>query len=221
MSKVSILVLSVLLVASVAAFSLDVNLGVKAGAGVGYFTGEGWNDYLDTLTSGDSGASIAFGAAVFADFKLLDFLAIQPGVAYMRTGASYSFTDALAQDVQTDVAVNLLTIPLYIRPMFPVGAGDVYLFAGPAFTLVLGDVTETADIGGTDTDTDFTPGTDSFWGVSGGLGYSFPLGPGFALAEAKYTMHFNDALEYGAVDANSSTALFQLGYMIPIFQSLE
>lgn len=162
-----------------------------------------------TLTSFGGGGFIRFG---FAGLSLqLEALAITKG----------SKVQDETSDDNLELQLDYIEVP--ITAMFSLGNGP-YLFAGPSFGFEIGcDIN--VEFAGSETSFDCDEdSTESFSrkkldvGVTGGLGFQFPLGPGSLLVEGRYThglTNLNDEPNSEGKIRNRSYAAFA-GYAIPI-----
>lgn len=161
-----------------------------------------------TLTSFGGGGFIRFG---FAGLSLqLEALAITKGSKVEDEGG----------DDDLELQLDYIEVP--ITAMFSLGNGP-YLFVGPSFGFEI-DCDISVKFGGSENSFDCDDDSvDSFErkkldvGVTGGLGFQFPAGPGSLLIEGRYThglTNLNDSNTDGKI-RNRSYAAFA-GYAIPI-----
>jgi hypothetical protein len=125
---------------------------------------------------------------VYAELDLLEWLGVRVEPRVSVLGSSYlAFTDAGAAFDRYGAFFFGLLLPLYVRGMIPLGPGSFTITAGGFGGMVLGDVGLTDKYVSSIT-TAWVPlrrGQLLFFGVSGGIGYSLPLGPGVAFAEIR------------------------------------
>ncbi|MGQ0560953.1 MAG: porin family protein [Gemmatimonadota bacterium] len=166
----------------------------------------------DRLTSLGGGGFIRFGVAG---------LSLQLEVLALTKGAQSEADPAL--DGEVKLKMDYIEVPL--TAMFALGSGP-YVFVGPAVAFEIGCEVEAEFEGGEfsgDCD-DTAPGEDAFErkkmdvGLTGGIGFHIPAGPGSILVEGRYTpglTNINDAPNDDTKIRHRSFAAFA-GYAIPI-----
>jgi hypothetical protein len=127
------------------------------------------NDFAESLTSFGGGGFIRFGMAG---------LALQAEVLAITKGTEFEFgTD--------DASFELTYVEIPLTAMFALGRGP-YVFAGP---FVGFEVSCKGSFGDLSSDCDENDGSrnEIDYGLTGGLGIHFPMGPGSLLLEGRYT----------------------------------
>jgi hypothetical protein len=193
--------LVVLLLAAVCAAApcIDFEAGVIGGGGLSFLFGS----YLDakaamlaetgSTTPGSLGRSLAtlfpdWGVGAYGEVGILSWLGVrlEPRLAFM--GASrLALTDTELPFCRYSLSFATLLVPLLARAKLSLGPGFLTVSAGPLYGAIVGEITtvdryvSTAMKGSLTTDF----GQVQFFGVSGGAGYSLPLGMGVAALELR------------------------------------
>ncbi len=139
------------------------------------------NDVADGLTSFGGGGFIRFGMAG---------LSLQAEVLAITKGTEVE--DVFGDE---DVSFEVTYVEIPVTAMFSLGRGP-YLFAGPFIGF---EVSCTGSFGTLSGECDENDGdrNEMDFGVTGGLGIQFPLGPGSLLLEGRYA--------HGLANLNEST----------------
>jgi hypothetical protein len=186
---------------------------------IGFKLGQSWSkldvdpqdqdETLDQLSAFGGGGFIRFGFAG---------LALQAEVLALTKGTKEE-DEAGAGDAE----LKLEYIEVPITAMFSLGNGP-YVFAGPTFAFETGCELESSDETvevpcENDTDPDAINRKKLDIGVTGGVGFQFPAGPGSILVEGRYTHGLTNLNDSATSDTqkirNRSFAAFA-GYAIPI-----
>ena len=138
-------------------------------------------DAFDNLTSFGGGGFIRFGVGG---------LNLQAEVLAITKGLSIE--DVIGDE---DAELELTYVEIPVTAMFSLGRGP-YLFAGPFVGFEVSCSGSFGDLSGSCDDDDGDRNELDF-GVTGGLGIEFPLGPGNLLLEGRYA--------HGLSDLNEST----------------
>ena len=186
---------------------------------IGFKLGQSWSkldvdpqdqdETLDQLSAFGGGGFIRFGFAG---------LALQAEVLALTKGTKEEDSSGAG-----DAELKLEYIEVPITAMFSLGNGP-YVFAGPAFAFETGCELESADETvevpcENDADPDAINRKKLDIGVTGGVGFQFPAGPGSILVEGRYTHGLTNLNDSSTSDTqkirNRSFAAFA-GYAIPI-----
>jgi hypothetical protein len=199
MRKRAVLVVLLLAAISVAAPCIDFEAGVIRGGGLSFLFGS----YLEakaamlaetgSTSPGSLGRSLAtlfpdWGVGAYGEARLLSWLSLrlEPRLSFM--GASrLALTDTELPFCRYSVSFSTLVVPLLARAKLNLGPGFLTVSAGPFYGAIVGEITTvdryvSTTMKGALT-TDF--GQVQFLGVSGGAGYSLPLGIGVAALELR------------------------------------
>jgi hypothetical protein len=190
---------AVFFVLVIAASALTWELGGIAGGGLGFAYGS-YFDYkasaladLGSTTPGELGTSQAelfphFTIGGYVEAGFLEWLGVRAELRASLLGASFmAYTDAGDPIDRYGFYSFAAILPIYIRGALALGPGSVSVsaggFCGAAFSgFVLVDRYLSISV-----TTSVEPRLDRllFFGVSGGFGYSLPLGPGIAAVELR------------------------------------
>ncbi len=199
MKKRTALVAILLVAISAAAPCIDFEAGVIGCGGLSFLFGS----YLDakaamlaetgSTTPGALGRSLAtlfpdLGVGVYGEVGILSWLGVrlEPRLAFM--GASrLALTDMELPFCRYSISFATLIVPLLARGRLKLGPGSLTVSAGPFYGAIVGEITTfdryvSTTMKGALT-TDFCQ--VQFLGVSGGAGYSVPLGIGVAALELR------------------------------------
>jgi hypothetical protein len=151
---------------------------------------------VTVFTFGGSDASgtksrTGFYAGVALRVPLSPTTFVEPQLLYFQEGAKSTAVDSQLGTIEGTFKFTYLELPVLLGLNLGRGGYGGHLFAGPAFGLKVGcDIEASAqglsasspcsDAGITVKSLDF--------GVTGGGGFSFPLGPGTASIDARYTL---------------------------------
>ena len=216
-----------LIAAPLAANSLPVRFGGRLGLGPTWYGGPDFRDAIDdaegeeftgevdgteatvTIESIDPRAGFGVGFDLFAEVELLEWLSVQPEIGYQRHNARLEVEGSgeLDNDVPFDevdfdetsiLTADLLETSLYARPSLEAGPGRVYGLLGPRLSIVIGDLSVTAE---DDDDLDETTEPDNrlLYGAGAGAGYMLYAGDFDLFAEAVFTTTFNSPAESATV----------------------
>jgi len=205
-------------------FSQDVELGFKLGPNIGLITGGGYTEFvegLDDQAEGSTGMRIGVSAGVFFSIGFFDFLAVQYELFFSNVGGSYEYEDITVQmdPIPGEMNVSVLEIPILLKPRFLLSAGVMYFLLGPEVIIILGpsrvreDREAGVSVGG------FVTDNDLLFGMVAGLGYVYPIGPGYALLEVRYMRSLTSFEDYDSFDLNAINIM--LGYELTLELSAE
>lgn len=169
------------------------------------------DETTDLLSSLGGGGFVRFGFAG---------LALQAEVLALTKGTKFEDPSSGADD--TELKLDYIEVP--ITAMFSLGNGP-YAFAGPTFSFE-----SDCEVSGTVNSVDFEApcedqGSDVVdrkkldIGVTGGLGFQFPVGPGSLLIEGRYThglTNLNDGSSSDNTKIRNRSFAAMAGYAISI-----
>jgi hypothetical protein len=225
MRKRAALVVILLAAISVAAPCIDFEAGVIGGGGLSILFGS----YLEAKTAmlaetgstapGSLGRSLAtffpdLSVGVYGEAVVLEWLSVrlEPRLAFM--GASrLALTDAELPFCRYSLSFAALIVPLLARGRLNLGPGFFTASLGPFYGAIVGEITTVDRYASTTLKgvltTDF--GQVQFLGVSGGAGYSLPLGIGVAALELRADCAFTPATgQHGVLGGE----IFPLGFAV-------
>ena len=191
-------------------YSMDIDLGGKMGIGIGWWRGDTYSKNVDVV--GEVNAT--FGG--YTSLNLHKYVAMQFELLF----AAVSNADKIEGkdfEFQTTYRAFAFEVPVYIKPKYKVGPGEMFLLFGPRFLLLLTDFkvdTETR-IGYNPTihkpENDFSVRRQFHLGLTFGFGYELELGPGKLQMSLHITPYLTD---YGKTcrKAIQNEAYFDAGY---------
>jgi hypothetical protein len=162
----------------------------------------------------------AFG--IVAEIGAGDMLAFQPELLYSGHGFGFEEESLLGETVEINIRYNYLQIPLLAKLKLGSEAVGINIVAGPHLGFGIGDITaETMFLGEKEKDTSSweDAGQKKFdLGVTGGVGLTFPAGPGVFGLDARYQLGLTNIIEDPDEDEKASNRVLQVGlsFLIPI-----
>jgi hypothetical protein len=112
-----------------AAFSLDVQVGVKAGMGIPFYVGTDYDDYIGGL---DSQLLIAYEGGVFLTVGM-EMIAIEVDLFFTSAGGAFGNNDWVQNNID-----NFIEIPILVKLRFKVDEMIASLYLGPDILMKLG-----------------------------------------------------------------------------------
>jgi hypothetical protein len=207
-------------------FGMDMSIGLKAGIGHNTFFGDDYEQYKDRA---DSEADLEFARSVFkfsltagafVTIGLMEHLALQPEVHFFMGGDAHGDDETVRS-----VNINFLEIPVLAKGRMNLGPGTFTVFAGPYFSIKLGSgILVYDEVGGGDRverELDSGDVTSFLLGLVGGIGYDWPLGPGFLTTDIRYrwgltNVHSDDFISNN--DVKERGILLTVGYGFTIIK---
>ncbi|MBN1799572.1 MAG: PorT family protein [Spirochaetales bacterium] len=178
-----VLIVFLLFLVPAAAFSQDIKIGIKAGVGLPFYTGEDYDNFISPL---ETQIVIGWGGGAFISLGF-DMIAIQVELLY--TAAGGQFGDSSGSWVNYD---NFLEIPVLVKLRFKISEMTAYVFAGPDVLIKAGDFDfETFDADGNSTatgnwiDDNLEPVQ---YGLVIGGGLDIPMGSYFISVDVRYML---------------------------------
>jgi len=194
----------ILLAVFTGAVSAQSAFGLKGAWGSSAYRGSGFEESgLEAYYDLDS-----FSGGVFFDWHFSKVVSLQPEVIFSRVSHN---TDA--EDFNRYVKRNFLEVPVYLKLSLPLGRTRFYIMGGPDFMLPIGDVMMESlwEFNGQRniSASDYYDNT-FLLGAAAGLGFEFPLGPGFLVTGLKYSTNLTSYFDGG--DVFNQSFLFEVGY---------
>ena len=165
----------------------------------------------------DTSSLTSFGGGGFIRFRIAG-LSLQTELLALTKGAT--FEDPIPDD-NLKLKVDYIEVPLMLRFGLSSGTGFMpYVMAGPSVGFEIGceleeddsDISEDCDEAGVGL---FERAKTDF-GLTGGLGFELPAGPGNVLLEGRYTLGLTDINKEGeAKQRNRMFGVF-VGYAVPL-----
>ena len=178
---------------------MTIETGVTGGGGLALAYGSFFDNKAAALTELGAASSTTLGssqaqlfpgwtAGLYAQTDLLSWLALRLEIAFESTGASRTaLTSGGSPFDQYGLSFASVNIPVLAVARFGLGPGHLFAALGPFFGIVAGPVTVVDRYASATTTAVVTPAFAHIWllGLSGGIGYSFGLGPGIAGIELR------------------------------------
>ena len=190
------------------AFCMKVDLGGKMGIGAGWWRGSEYTKNIDTTG--------AFNATmgVYTSFELHKYVAMQFELLFATIGNN----DELKYKnykLERSFRNTAFELPVYVKPKFELGLGEMFFLLGPKFLILLDDfkVNTKASISNVshESELDYRIGRQFHLGLTLGIGYEFKVGPGklqFSLNVTPYLTNYGK----GYSDAVQNEAYLDVGY---------
>ena len=169
----------------------------------------------------DTDARFGFAAGLVAEIGISEMFAVQPEVLFSQHGAVET-TDFLGEEIETKIRHNYVQVPVLAKLTFGSEALGINVLAGPHIGLGMGDIMlETTAGGMTEEDSGSweDAGLTTFdFGITGGVGVSFPAGPGKLGIDARYQLGLVNFFEDGDDDNSiyNRNIQFGLSYLFPL-----
>lgn len=189
-------------------FALEIDLGGKMGMGVGWWRGSDYTEDLEILGA----ANATFG--VFTSIEVHEYVSLQAELLFAVIGNrdKVMYGKYVVKRSFKNVAFEF---PLYVKPKFEIGPGDMFFLIGPKFLILMDDFnvkqkTSLPDAS-YEVESDYQIGRQLHLGLSLGFGYEFKLGPGklyFALEATPYLTNYGKSY----FKAIQNEAYFNAGY---------
>jgi hypothetical protein len=209
MKRTAVFSVIFLMFCSIPLFAGNSELGFKAGGGVGWATGSDWDSFLASA-SADNRVKFNYSLGLYLDLALARWISVQPELLISGIGGAYRYDDVLGE-VKGTLSATALEIPLYLKPKLSTRSGAVYLFVGPDFFLLLGDVTEKMKLDGVDAgEIGVSPDNSFLIGIAGGLGVKIRS----LVLEVKYNKTFTEIFDNVNWSFNGVVFLIGAGYPI-------
>lgn len=172
-------------------YAFEFKLGPQLGLGAGFFTGEDWEDwYMIFPDDAENKPVFSFSVGLSLDMNFYQGdsfrFGMQQEFLYVFTGGGFT-NDNL--NVEAEYYVNTFRIPIFLKPGFKAGKGNVFLIIGPDILLSLDNKVVKRSVKGNapgDTRVD----RNYSIGLSTGLGYEFEIGKGGLYLYATYSTYF-------------------------------
>jgi len=205
--------------------ALELEVGVIGGGGMSLAYGDFITTWADTVAGYELTDSTATGssttqvfpewsAGIYGQMDFFDWLGgrLEPRWAYLGF-ARLAQNDAGTAFEQYGAGLSCLLIPILARGSLSVGPGAFSASLGPFLGFTLGGVSVVERYSDGASTATTLPG-QAFFGISGGVGYALPIGPGFLSLEARADWAFTSILDpdtYGSLDAVGVTLMAGYG----------
>jgi hypothetical protein len=174
---------------STSGYGLEVFLGGKIGANMGWNGGEDYRNWVEHL-DGENGVLMGFSGGVTSGIRFIDYFALQPEITYASLGGSLTYS-SLGTEYLGRHRAHTIAAQIYVKPRLPIGQGALYALAGPDLFLVLGKIVYEEEYETDSTTTLYVekqvPDNRFVFGLAGGIGYEHPVGPGKLSVDVCYS----------------------------------
>ena len=197
----------------------DIVFGVKGGLNLGWFSGNNWDDYVES-------AEVYYGidikeqlhpalhAGLYLESMLSPNIGIVTELNFTQYGQDYEYSYA-GIDVEGKYSINAIEVPVLLKiAARPVGG--FYGLAGPTIVLLPGDLEFEESGGGVTVEGSQTPDNPIVLGLTAGVGYGFIMNQGVLSLEARYGRNLTDAFDADKdpFDVNSFKLLLGYGFVL-------
>lgn len=207
-----------------------LNYGIKAGAIISSFWGNGIDNFEKNLTEQvsdfDSDQLFTFTAGGFISYDIISsFWAIQSELQYLRLGKKWDFDLESGEDVSFKIFTDYLCIPVLFKLLIPLESPIIpSVYAGPAFFLQLRSRAENLSSVPATVQREFLRGLGSRhnisnqvsnfdFGFSTGLSLNFLTGPGSIELDFRFGFGaVNTFTTSGAQDIRNSSFAIMIGF---------
>jgi len=186
----------------------DIGLGGKIGIGVGWWRGSDYSENVDVTGA----ANATIGAYTFLEVHKYVALQFEFSLALIGNSDERKYSNFKVERDYRNVAFE---VPIYVKPKFKLGPGDMFFLAGPKLLILLNDFTVSHVASGSnisyENESDYQIGRQFHLGMSFGFGYDLNIGPGklqFALTITPYLTNYGK--DY--TDAIQNEAYLNVGY---------
>jgi hypothetical protein len=164
----------------------NTRFAVGARLGAGFEINSAHSDMVGTDDTPKEESLVAFAVSLFFMFRFNDHFGIQPELNVMlNNGVEATYTDG----TQVKAAYNSLDIPVLLYYNFILSPVLVRVSVGPYIAIPVGKVNvEVPGLTG-------ASGFENYgfmWGVTGGFGIGFRLGPGSIIGDVRYLNDFTE-----------------------------
>jgi hypothetical protein len=186
-----------------------VSLGGKIGFGMGWWRGSSYEKNLEDADGKLIGA-FDFVLGPYCDVDLHKYVSLQAEFLFTFIGNAdeYEILGAIYEQSYRNVGFE---IPIYIKPKFPIGPGNIFILFGPELLILLDDFTHTGNLTSATKKSHVSLSRQLHFGLACGLGYDLKLGPGmmqFAFSITPYLTNYGDNFDR----ALQNEFTFQVGY---------
>jgi hypothetical protein len=200
--------------------ALDLSAGARVGVAASFLFGS-FSEDLSTWLTGQGAGRVAsqlypsFQASLFCRLGLSRRFALQADLAFGPVGGALLASNGF--DLLIGVSANELSLPILAIILFDIPVGTLSAFAGPFAATVIGKPILVQNDGLVRSESGLTPKAIS-GGLVAGAGFQFPAGPGWVIADLRYTHRFFSLIDTGsaATALTPLAATLTAGYMVPI-----
>ncbi|HOW82449.1 MAG TPA: hypothetical protein PK573_07815 [Spirochaetota bacterium] len=199
------------------AMTFELSVGPKLELGMGFYSGDDWQDHLDDNNI-DNQYVFTFSGGLLFDMTFVRTgifgFGLQPEALLTFTGGGSSGNTFVSTDT-----VKGADISIYLKPKFTLGNGDLYILFGPDIFIPIGGVEENLKLKDSKypyPGTIKSLGTDVIVGLGIGIGYDFKFDQGTIEIGCTFTPYLMDYWEYAEIRQNKFT--FTIGYAFNVIK---
>ena len=197
----------------------ELVLGVKGGVNLGWFSGNNWDDYVESaeLYYGidiEEQLHPALHAGLYLESMFSRNLGLVTELNFTQYGQDYEYSYA-GEDFEGSYSINAIEIPLLLK-IAAQPVGGFYGLAGPTIILLTGDLEFEESGGGVTVKGSDTPDNPIVLGLTAGVGYGFIINQGVLSLEARYGRNLTDAFDADKdpFDVNGFKLLLGYGFVL-------
>jgi hypothetical protein len=200
--------------------AIDLSVGGRVGVSASFLFGS-YSEELSTWLTEQGAGHVSpqlypsVQASLFCRLGLSRRFALQADLAFGPVGGALLASKGF--DLLIGVSANELSLPLLAILLLDIPVGTLSVFAGPFAAAVIGKPILVQNDGLVRSESGLAPEAIS-GGLVAGAGFQFSAGPGWVIADLRYTHRFLSLIDTGS----AGTALTPLGatltagYMVPI-----
>ncbi|MCL2704740.1 MAG: PorT family protein [Spirochaetaceae bacterium] len=231
MKKVLFIIMCLLI--STSSFAIDIKTGLTTGLNLSINSGSDWQDMIDEIGFSNE-FRLGFEMGGFWEIPINDIFSVQPEINFLMLRAgfngSYGYEDYdsyygffwVDKNIESGFSTRILEIPILAKLNFGSGKAKFFILAGPVFSIILGNLTEstkekTSQYNGSwtdESDSSMEPDNRLIFGGAIGFGFSIPASDGRFILELRYRTTFTNIIDNFNMTVN--TIGFRIGYSIDI-----
>jgi hypothetical protein len=172
---------------TVGAFSIDLTVGIKGGAGFAFYAGDDYDDYIENVLNVDTQMLISFTGGGFITIGM-EMFAVEIDLFFTSAGGAYGDDNVLFDSMD-----NFIEIPVLLKVRFNVDDMIISLYAGPDILIKVGYFVEQEidPDDGSVVNEDRWPEDElntTQWAVVFGVGLDVPFEGYYVTLDARYCM---------------------------------
>ena len=207
-TKNSIILVLALALISTTTFA-QINFGMRHGV-----AGTTFSDLGDIYDNAN--ITYSYTAGAFLTIPVIESLAIQPEINYVRKGRSNETTE-LSTPIETDFMIQYLQVPVlfqYRNNKILSNSGSVfYINAGPYTAFALNPQTRESNSTGEDLLVTVEESNNNDWGATFGIGFQTPIRQNQVRFDLRYDMGISE-IEAQPEDYRSKTLSLTIGLLL-------
>lgn len=216
MKKITFLLVAVSAICFTTSAVAQSFIGLRVGANLSNVALSGGVDIPDTKSL----LGPAFG--IIAEIGANEMLSFQPELLYSPHGFGFEEESIIEEPLEIEIRYNYLQIPLLAKLKLGSESVGIDILVGPHAGFGIGKITaESTFLGEKQKETSSweDAGQKKFdFGITGGVGLSFPAGPGKLGLDARYQLGLSNIIDEPDEDEKAANRVLQFGlsYLVPI-----